>query len=302
MPKVLFSFRWAKIPVMSKANCPMPRHRTSSEEGQILLFPRDRDASQTIEVGAGDRSQTQGAEAAGPSVVLCGSYRKDPEGLRRVFQRLQDSGLVILSPTNPLIESEKEGFVYMRHEGTQTPEAIEARHLDAIQRADFVWFFAPDGYVGPTGSLEVGFARANGIPVFSDTLLGDTTVKQFVDIVDSPEVVRNVLKHRRSLPPGSVLKSFQQYYRRAAIERGYAKETAKDCLMLMVEEVGELARALRKRAHLARHGPEIVNQDALELADVFLYVVHMANILDVDLSRAVQEKELINIKRVSNAR
>ncbi len=35
----------------------------------------------------------------------------------------------------------------MRSEALQTPDKIEDRHLDAIQHADFVWFFAPDGYV-----------------------------------------------------------------------------------------------------------------------------------------------------------
>ena len=53
----------------------------------------------------------------------------------------------------------------------------------------------------------------------------------------------------------------------------------------MVEEVGELARALRKRVKLARHGKPIPNQEELELADVFLYVVHMANILKIDLAK-----------------
>ncbi len=175
---------------------------------------------------------------------------------------------------------------------------IEDKHLDAIQHADFVWFFAPEGYVGPTGALEVGFARASGIPVYTDTALKDTTIKNFVEVVESPSSVYEAFKNHRVLPPSPAIKSFQHYYRRAALQRGFSHENAKDCLLLMVEEVGELARALRKRIKLTRHGKPIANQEELELADVFLYVVHMANILKIDLASVVQRKELLNIQKL----
>ena len=263
----------------------MPRANTAST-GQILLFPNYRSAEE-------DKT----AIVPGRSVVLCGTYRKDPEGLRRTFERLTDSGFSILSPSNPFIETEEHGFVYMRHENVRSPEQIESRHLDAIQKADFVWFFAPEGYVGPTGALEVGFARANGIPVYSDTPLTDVTIKSFVQIVESPSSINDYFTRDRVRPPAPAVRTFQNYYRRVAIQRGYTHENAKDCLMLMVEEIGELARALRKRAKLVRHGKGIQNQEEAELADVFIYVVHMANILKVDLSTIVQAKEIANIQK-----
>lgn len=271
----------------------MARSSAQSVSAQILLFP------------SGDSAKTESESvskskvaARGTSVVLCGTYRKDPEALQRTFENLKDSGFLVLSPSNPYIETEKQGFVYMRHERMQTPDKIENNHLDAIQQADFVWFFAPDGYVGPTGALEVGFARASGIPVYTDTALKDTTIKNFVEVVESPSSVYESFKNHRVLPPPPAIKAFQNYYRRAALQRGFSKENAKDCLLLMVEEIGELARALRKRVKLTRHGKEIGNQEELELADVFIYVVHMANILKIDLASVVQQKELINIQKL----
>ena len=67
-----------------------------------------------------------------------------------------------------------------------------------------------------------------------------------------------------------------------------------------LEEFGELARALRKREQLTRHGADLATNEALELADVFIYVVHMANIHNLDLSQAVQQKELVNIQKLIN--
>lgn len=283
--------------------------RTSSAQvsasipSQSLLFPQipqqGKPAHSHDQRDVGNENSTA---ACRTSVVLCGTYRKDPKGLLRTFDQLKDSGFAILSPTNVHIESEKQGFVYMQGESTQSPDQLEGRHLDAIQRADFVWFFAPDGYVGPTGALEVGFARANGIPVYTDTSLEDKTIEGFVELVESPMVVQESLKKHQFLPPSPAVVRFQHYYRRAAHQRGYSNENPQDCLLLMLEEMGELARALRKRAHLVRHGSEIRNQEALELADVFIYVVHMANILKLDLSKIVQQKELINIQKLLDAK
>jgi NTP pyrophosphatase (non-canonical NTP hydrolase) len=277
-------------------NKKMPRASRITDPGQILLFPT------LLPEDSAEAPVETLPKQNGISVVLCGTYRKDPEGLRRAFERLKDSGFQILSPGNPFIESEKEGFVYMRHESTSTPDELENRHLDAIQRSDFVWFFAPNGYVGPTGALEVGFARANGIPVFSDTPLDDTVLKGFVQTVPSPEIVQDNFANQRILPPPPAVKTFQNYYRRAAIQRGYTNEGPKECLLLMLEEFGELARALRKKLNLMRHGKEISNEEALELADIFIYVVHMANILKIDLSSVVQEKELLNIQKMINGK
>jgi NTP pyrophosphatase (non-canonical NTP hydrolase) len=89
----------------------------------------------------------------------------------------------------------------------------------------------------------------------------------------------------------------QEYYRRIAAQRGFEKETAHDCFVLLVEEVGELARVLRKREGLARHHASGKHDESLELADVLLYVVHMANILGIDLSDAIKMKEEINLAR-----
>jgi NTP pyrophosphatase (non-canonical NTP hydrolase)/nucleoside 2-deoxyribosyltransferase len=278
----------------------MPRTNTAS--AQILLFPQVSSRGDLVDdQGEGSLPVGGPSSACGRSVVLCGTYRKDPEGLHRTFEQLRAFGFSILSPANVSIENEEAGFVYMRHESARTPAELENRHLDAIQHADFVWFFTPNGYVGPTGALEVGFAHANGIPVFSDATPNDPVIKQFVKVVDSPLTVRDQFANHRVLPPSPAVRSFQIYYRRVASQRGYSKENAKDCLMLMVEEVGELARALRKRAKLARQGKGIENQEALELADVFIYVVHMANILKIDLSRVVREKELLNIQKLLNA-
>jgi NTP pyrophosphatase (non-canonical NTP hydrolase) len=275
----------------------MPKYKTSP--GQIVLFPS---ATTLVEEEAGSISQTRGEAPATEAlnlhlpVVLSGSYRKDFEGLRRTYEELQDLGCRVLSPSSVTAVNEIDGFVYMKGEEVQNPEDIETRHLNAIQSSNFVWLHCPNGYLGPTAAAEVGFANAVGVPVYAREAPSDKGMKLLVRVVNSPlQAVETRRGHQE--PPAPALKAFQEYYKRVAIQRGYAKERPKDCLLLMVEEIGELARALRKREKLVRHGTFQGTNEAHELADVFLYVVHMANALGLDLSSVVREKEFINLEK-----
>jgi NTP pyrophosphatase (non-canonical NTP hydrolase) len=288
------------VPTIAKRGLRMPKH--ISPDQNIIVFPGPElgiEPERSSRIYASIAAAPALAKAVPPlavEVVLSGTYRKQFEALKRAYEEFRDLGCTILSPSNVSIVREEHGFVYMRGEETQTPESIEERHLDAIQKASFVWLHAPDGYVGPTAALEIGFATAVGIPVYSREMPTDKILGSFVRLVDSPSVIiRETPTHPE--PPAPALKAFQEYYKRAAVQRGYTKEGPKECLLLMVEEVGELARSIRKREKLVRHGSYERSGEAQELADVFLYVVHMANILGLDLANAVKAKEFTNVER-----
>lgn len=284
----------------------MPRHRSSPDQN-VLLFPApELPGGSAVGLAAGFEGLSQTSVKATPGVksvagtncevVISGTYRKGFETLKRAYEEFRDLGCTILSPSNVSAVREDDGFVYMQGEEAETPERIERKHLFAIQKANFVWLHAPDGYVGPTAALEIGFANAAGVPVYATELPTDRILQSFVQTVDSiPGLV--AAPRTQSEPPAPALQAFQEYYRRAAVQRGYTQEGPKDCLLLMVEEVGELARALRKREKLVRHSAYAGSDEAHELADVFLYVVHMANILGLDLAGIVRDKESINLEK-----
>lgn len=278
--------------------------RRKKPSGNLYQFPLPL-------VGEGDYERPDQLLVASPprkihspglkDVVLSGTFRRDPDGLRLAYQQLSDLGFNILSPGNVSIESEQDGFVYMEGESRYSPQDIESRHLDAIQRSAFVWLHAPDGYVGISGSLEVGFARAVGVPVYTGSEVHDPVVRQFVQKLESLDHLLEIAADASVEPPRPPIKAFQNYYKRAALQRGYDNESARDTLILMLEEFGELARCIRKRNQLTRHGSYDDTDEGLELADVFLYVIHLANVLKVDLGSVVQQKELLNIRKFEKA-
>lgn len=229
------------------------------------------------------------------TAVLCGTFRRDHDGLARAFETLR-LHTHLLSPSSVNFLDPMAEFVRLPHERAEPVREIEQRHLTAIASADFVWLHAPDGYVGSSASLELGHAHALGIPVYSDTAPADATLAAFVTVVASPELVPGVL----TAAPGAGLRALQHYYSRITARRGWSDESAQDTLLLLTEELGELARAVRKRAGIARDGTWSTEPVAAEIADVQLYLVHLANILGVDLAGAVTDKDAVNAARAAS--
>ena len=92
------------------------------------------------------------------------------------------------------------------------------------------------------------------------------------------------------------VREIQKYVKEIIGLRGFSNKTYKDEMLLMIEEVGELAKAVRKRDLSSTIDKEKLNHYT-EIADVFIVLVEICNVLNIDLLNCVIEKESINIKR-----
>jgi NTP pyrophosphatase (non-canonical NTP hydrolase) len=95
------------------------------------------------------------------------------------------------------------------------------------------------------------------------------------------------------------LRILQDYLAAVCRERGWTKDSPSEKFVLFVEEVGELAKAIRKKAGLYDE-PAKKQGVALEeeFADVLSYVLDLANCYGVDLEAAFRAKEKINQARI----
>lgn len=101
------------------------------------------------------------------------------------------------------------------------------------------------------------------------------------------------------LKQNPTLKDFQEYIEKIGRERGFDKETGEDKFILFVEEVGELARAIRKRKKLPMaFDTKEADELGEEIADLFIYILSLANKYNIDLEEAFLKKEEKNKKRV----
>lgn len=229
------------------------------------------------------------------SAVLCGSFHRDPERLRRLHAELRTC-FDLLSPRDVRFVDPDAGFVRLSHEADMPESDIEDKHLTALRSADFVWLHAPGGYVGSSAAMEIGEAVAVGVPVFGSESPNDPVLAARVKVVPSVQAVTQSVLDENACP-GRGLDRLQRYYKAAAARRGWSGESARETVLLLLEELGELARATRKLEGIARHQSDAELDVAAEIADIQLYLVHLANSLNLDLGGAVTDKERVNAKR-----
>jgi NTP pyrophosphatase (non-canonical NTP hydrolase) len=89
----------------------------------------------------------------------------------------------------------------------------------------------------------------------------------------------------------------QEYVWRTNKERGFDKNTPEQKFLILTEEVGELARAIRE--HIGLKFDESTKRSSLadELADVQILLLGLASLLNVDMVKALSNKEAKNLKR-----
>src|SRR2546422_9722930 len=98
--------------------------------------------------------------------TISGSFNRHYEGIRETVETFLNEEISVLSPKPSRIRSRRRNFVRLESDNG-TPGEIEMGHLTAIASSDFLYVYNPDGYVGPSTGLEIGFALSKGLPVFS---------------------------------------------------------------------------------------------------------------------------------------
>ena len=104
----------------------------------------------------------------------------------------------------------------------------------------------------------------------------------------------------KKLSDKSSINEIQSYIKKVMEVRGFNKEKSSDKILLLVEEVGELAKAIRKNERkLGIDKTKEYNYSSIEseIADVFIVPLSICDILNIDLFKVFLDKEEENIKR-----
>lgn len=102
-----------------------------------------------------------------------------------------------------------------------------------------------------------------------------------------------------TLKPTPTLPDLQQYIKDICTERGWDKNNHLELFLLFSEEVGELAKAIRNHTRLYAEQERAHKQTELEeeFADVFAYLLDLANYFNIDLEQAFRAKDTVNQSR-----
>jgi hypothetical protein len=140
------------------------------------------------------------------AATVSGSFRRSMRQVQEAVYALTDNGVRVLSPADPRVVDELGSFLFVASDRLRSVKLVQQRHLEAIAGSDFLWLVCPEGYVGLSAAMEVGFAAAVAVPVFSDTAPADLTLRQFVTVVDNAAgAIREVGRKQRPKLGVSVL-------------------------------------------------------------------------------------------------
>ena len=105
----------------------------------------------------------------------------------------------------------------------------------------------------------------------------------------------------KKLSDKSSINEIQSYIKKVMEVRGFNKEKSSDKILLLVEEVGELAKAIRKnekKLGIDKTKEYYYSSIESEIADVFIVLLSICDILNIDLLKVFLDKEEENIKRI----
>lgn len=171
-------------------------------------------------------------------------------------------------------------------------------------KEQMLYIYNLDGHIGTSVTLELGWAIALGKPIYTKEQSEDFTLKLFSGKIATPNEIQKELSENQhnlieTINNRSSVKNLQHYIHDVVVQRGFDNEAPTDIMLLMVEEVGELAKALRKYVGLKidQNKKDKYVQLEHELADVFIYLLDLANVCKIDLFQALKDKEQENNKR-----
>lgn len=98
----------------------------------------------------------------------------------------------------------------------------------------------------------------------------------------------------------STLQDIQKYIEKIRELRSLENQEIEKTMLLLTEEVGELAKAIRKNAtdmYIDENKIDRYDTIESEVADVFIVLNIVCNQLDINLYKALKDKEKENIKR-----
>ena len=223
--------------------------------------------------------------------TISGSFQKFLRKIKQVIDEFEKNEIEILSPKLSNVKSSENSFIIFAHEN-RLPKDLEINHLKAIEQSDFLYIVNPQGYIGNSCAMEIGFALAHDIPIFTLEKPKDLIFSLFTQTERSINRIKpNIQKIQNEISLFFKNKwnlfMLQKYVKQFVDEKGFEKETIKDVLLLFTGEVLELTKSIQKSTDLKTK----IEEDKLkniedEFADCLIYLLDLANLSNINLEKA----------------
>jgi hypothetical protein len=111
--------------------------------------------------------------------TVSGSFNRFLPEIREITRAMVAMGITVLSPRRGEIISNYGDFVILERD-KGSPEQIERQHLQAIGKSDFLYVVDPDGYIGASVALEIGYALSKGVSIYAQVRPRELVFSDFI--------------------------------------------------------------------------------------------------------------------------
>jgi len=119
------------------------------------------------------------------NATVSGSFHRHMGAITAAVHELAALSVRVLSPADPRIVAYQGEFLFVASDPIRSVRLVQDRHLESIRATDFLWLVCPDGHVGQSASMEIGYAAAIGVPILATQAPSDLTLRQYVKTVPS---------------------------------------------------------------------------------------------------------------------
>ena len=176
------------------------------------------------------------------TATVSGSFHRHMEAITKAVYELMTLSVRVLSPADPRVVAQQGEFLFVASDPVRSVRLVQDRHLESIHAADFLWLVCPDGYVGQSASMEIGFAAGAGVPIFATHAPSDLTLREYVNVVSTlPEAVHLVAARPQRGRTGGVLID-----PRASIEEAHDSLEQLQAALMRPSSIGTSAKVVHR--------------------------------------------------------
>ncbi len=135
--------------------------------------------------------------------IIHGSFAKHFSDIKQVRGVFEAAGIEVLAPGVGEFAGEKDGFKLFEGEQNKDPRLVELLYLHNLKKlgqSGFSYFINPEGYIGKSGSYELGIAQLTNTRCFFSHRLSDQPAYQPKGSIISPENLVDCLQRNEALP------------------------------------------------------------------------------------------------------
>jgi nucleoside 2-deoxyribosyltransferase len=112
-------------------------------------------------------------------------------------QVLEDSFVTILSPSGHYAVNPSEEFIVLDSDPVSHPKMLQDSVFAKIRRSTFIVVANFDGYLGKAAILEMGYAIATGISIYTIELVEDPNLSPYCRLLSEVFPAINFSKSRQ---------------------------------------------------------------------------------------------------------